>query len=466
MFKMARLTALQLYKYLPAKNCGRCDEATCMAFAIRLLEREKKAVDCPELTDNGLERLEDAITPSVRDVEFGAGENKITVGGEEVICRHELRFFGSTPFFIDVSDLMDEKEIIKRTKFAQEFEVERIGQILKLQGVSIRCASGDSKKFSETVSKVAKDFSGALILCSFDPSILRAGVEIVKERKPLLYAANKENYTEVLEIAQEYGTPLVVYSDKIDELGSIAKEMSSRNFKDIILDPGAELRGSGLAKTLNKFTMLRKSAVKGVKELGYPLMCSTVSLWMGFKGSSEGERMSLAYTESTAASMLLDRFASLLVLHSIDVWAILPLVTLRQNIYTDPKIEPSVEAKLYEIGTPDESSPVIITTNFALTYFNVSGDLDNAKVSCYLLVIDTEGLAVTVSVAAEKMNASTINAALKESDVENKVKHHKLIIPGAAARLKDEFEDETGWEIIVGPNDSSQLSNFLIKENL
>lgn len=503
MFRMARLTALQLYRYLPAKNCGRCDEATCMAFAIRLIERTKKAADCPELTDEGLRKLIDFITPPVRDVEFGAGENKIIVGGEEVTYRHELKFYNPTPFFIDVSDLMDDEEIMGRVEFAQKFEVERIGKILRLQGVSIRCASNDPGRFRETVKKVAGVFPGALILCSFNPEVLRAGIEVVKRRKPLLYAANKGNWEDVLKIAQEYGTAMAVYSSNLDELGSLTKQISSRNFNDIILDPAAELAGSGLARTLNKLVMLRKSAVNGVKELGYPLMCSTVAAWMDFGegrgnpqetenpggeladeeiieellrermgggnpgknlGKSDAERIEAAYHESTAAGMLLDRFVSLMILHSIDVWAILPLVTLRQNIYTDPRVEPSVESKLYEIGSPDESSPVFITTNFALTYFNVSGDLESAKISCYLLVIDTEGLAATVSVAAEKITASGVKEALDECSIENRVKHHRLIIPGVAARLKGEFEDATGWEIMVGPQDSSQIPEFL-REN-
>jgi len=499
MFRMARLTALQLYKYLPAKNCGECGETTCMAFAIQLLERKKKARDCPELTEKGLERLIEVITPPVRDIELGVGENAITVGGEEVMYRHELRFFSPTPFFIDVSDLMSEKEIKKRISFVEKFEIERIGVKLKLQGISIRCASNDPKKFRETVQKIKDNFSGTLILCSFNPDVLKAGVEVVRDRKPLLYAANMENWEHVLKIAREYDTPLVIYSNSIDELGTLVREISARDFNKIILDPGIEVGDSGLARTLNKLVMLRKSALNGVKELQYPLMCSTTAIWMNFNGkkgnpgeienladeeiveellrermsgenpgnnsmNSDTDEMKFAYQESTIASILLDRFVSLLVFHSIDVWSILPLITLRQNIYTDPRVEPAVEAKIYEIGSPDENSPVFVTTNFALTYFNVSGDLESAKISCYLLVVDTEGLAATVSVAAEKITSSGVKTALKESNIENRVKHRKLIIPGVAARLKGDFEDATGWEIMVGPQDSSEISNFL-KEN-
>lgn len=455
---MARLTALQLYKYLPAKNCGKCDESTCMAFAIQLLERKKKVFDCPELTGKELKRLVDAITPPVRDVEIGAGENAITIGGEEVMYRHELRFFNPTPFFIDVSDLMDDKEVDERVSLVKKFEIERIGSKLRLQGIAVRCASNDPEKFRETVKRVKNGFSGALVLCSFNPEILEAGVEVVKDRKPLLYAANGDNWERVLRIAQRYNTPLAVYSNDLDELGTITRRMSAMEFNNVVLDPGIETGNPGLARSLNRLVMLRKSAINGVKELGYPIMCSTATVWMD---PGEKDRMKSAYKESTIAGILLDRFVSLLILHSADIWSLLPLVTLRQNIYTDPRVEPAVEAKLYEIGTPDENSPVFITTNFALTYFSVSSDLESAKVSCYLLVIDTEGLAVTVSVAAEKITASGVKKAIKESNLEKRVKHHKLIFPGVTARLKGELEDASNWEVIIGPQDSSQIPDFL-----
>jgi len=45
--------------------------------------------------------------------------------------------------------------------------------------------------------------------------------------------------------------------------------------------------------------------------------------------------------------------------------------------------------------------------------------------------------------------------------MEEKVKHRKLIIPGKAARLSGEIEDASGWEVMVGPRDSSDIPKFL-----
>jgi len=456
---MKRLTALQLYEYLPKKNCGKCEEDTCMAFAIGLLERAKKPEQCPEFGPSGLEKLIEVITPPVREVTLGHGDSSVPIGGEEVMYRHELRFFNPTVMMLDISDLMDEKEIKKRVALVKNFEFERIGEKLRLNGISIRCASGEAEKFRKVVENVAKEFHGPIMLCSFNPEVIEAGAEALKERRPLLYAANSENWEKMLEIAKKFNCPLAIHSTDLSELGDVSRKISATGFKDIVLDPGIEPTGPGLARTLDNLTMLRKAALNQVEEVRYPLMGSTVPLWQ----NSEDETSKSLY-ESNLVSILLDRFLSLIVFHSTEVWSFLPTVILKQNIYTDPRVEPSTEPKLYEINNPDENSPVLITSNFALTYFNVAGDLENAKVSCYLLVVDTEGLAVTVALAADKLNASVIKKALEEFKVAEKVKHRKLVIPGAIAKLSGAIEDETGWEVLVGPSDSSTAANFLAEK--
>jgi len=456
---MKRLTALRLYEYLPKKNCGKCEEDTCMAFAIGLLERAKRPEECPEFGPGRLEKLIGVITPPVRDVIIGHGDSSITIGGEEVMYRHELRFFNPCAMMLDVSDLMSEEDVKNRINLVKNFEFERIGEKLRLDGLSIRCTSGKAERFRQLSDKVAKEFHGPSILCSFNPEALEAGAEVLKERRPLIYAANSENWEEVLDIAKKFNCPLAIHSTDLSELGDISRKISATGFRNIVLDPGIEPAGSGLARTLNNLTRLRKAALNEVEEVRYPLMGSTLPVWQG----PEDETSKSLY-ESNLVSILLDRFLSLIVFHSTDVWSFLPTVILKQNIYTDPRVEPSTEPKLYEINSPDENSPVLITSNFALTYFNVAGDLENAKVSCYLLVVDTEGLAVTVSLAADKLNVSVIKKALEEFKVAEKVKHRKLVIPGAIAKLSGAIEDETGWEVLVGPSDSSTAANFLAEK--
>ncbi|HIE33619.1 MAG TPA: acetyl-CoA decarbonylase/synthase complex subunit gamma [Candidatus Altiarchaeales archaeon] len=457
--KMARLTSLQIYEYLPKKNCGKCGEDTCIAFAMKLYEREKNPLECTEFTEEQKRKIIEVLTPSVREVTIGTRDKHIKIGGEEVIYRHELRFFNPCALFVDISDIMENEEINKRIDFAKNFEFERIGDILKLDGISIRCNSDNPKKFKSVVEMVASRFNGPMILKTFNPGIMEYALKAVMNRRPLLYAANKENWQSMMELAQKYNAPLAVNEKNLSELGTIAMNISSAGFNDIVLDPGIDAEGKGLAETIDKFTMIRRAAVREIRELGFPVMGSTVPIWI-----NSNDEVSSSFYESTILCMLINRFASLLVFHTTDIWAIIPALVLRYNIYTDPRVEPTVEAKLYEIGSPDENSPVFITTNFALTYSSVVKDIESTNIASYLLVIDTEGLAVAVSLAGEKLTASVIKKALEESKISERVKHKKLIIPGVAAKLKHAIEDETDWKVLVGPGDSSQIGSFL-KEN-
>jgi acetyl-CoA decarbonylase/synthase complex subunit gamma len=447
---MAPPTALQLYKHLPKTNCGRCGEKTCMAYALKLLERKVRPEDCLPLSKEQLTALKEAITPAVKEARFA---DRI-VGGEEVMFRHELRFFSPPPIFLDVSDTMPKEDIRDTAKFVSCFEVERVGTKLSIDGLAIRCKSGDPKKFVEAIKTVLQNFTGPLVLCSLTPEILSAGLVVAGPIRPLLYAATEDNWEKMLALAKKYDTAVALHSPTTEGLISLSRKFTSKGFENIVLDPGI----TDIADTVNRFTLIRKAAVDGVPELRHPLMAAAASIWLG----SEKNEMK-SFTESNTAAMLMMRYASLMILHTDEAWAILPLLTLRQNIYSDPRIEASVEPKLYELGSPNKDSPVLLTTNFALTYYNVSDDLKKTGISSYLLVLDTEGLAATVAVAADKVTPATIKAALSASKVTEKVRHRKLIIPGVMASLSEAVARETGWEILIGPQDSSQLKDYLEK---
>ncbi|CEG12204.1 putative CO dehydrogenase/acetyl-CoA synthase subunit gamma [groundwater metagenome] len=453
---MARLSALQLYKLLPKTNCGKCPEKTCMAFAMKLMERGVKPEDCAELKGEKLKNLTDVITPPVRDVVIGNLEHAITVGGEEVIYRHDLRFFNPTGMLLDISDTMSEEEIKSRVEFVKNYQYERIGKFLKLDGVSVRCASNDKEKFSNAVKFAVENIDKPIILCTTNPEIMKAGLEMAKKRRPLIYTAIPENLKEMFELAKKYDCPLAIHSENLNEIGSMTKTLMNAGWTDIVIDPGFDFEN--LSSTLNKFEILRTAAIKNVKEFSFPIMVSTV----GMKNLNLGELA--AVSEALALSLCLDRFISLLVLsHFSEIYIVMEALTLRMNIYADPKVNPTTEPKVYPIGTPDENSPLLITSNFALTYFGVAGDIESGKVSCYLLVIDTEGLAVLVALAGGKLNAVKIKEAMDANHVEKLVKHRKLIIPGYVGRIKGAIEDETKWGVLVGPQDSGGIGDFLRK---
>jgi acetyl-CoA decarbonylase/synthase complex subunit gamma len=261
------------------------------------------------------------------------------------------------------------------------------------------------------------------------------------------------------ELALKYNCPLTVSApNDLQLLKSLAKTLLEYGIEDLVLDPGT-FPSNALANMLNNFTMIRRAACKrDDKLLGFPLMGVPMAAWME-RGESPEEITK--WKEAYLAAMMIVRFADILILHSVNGWVLLPLVMLRQNIYTDPRKPVAVEPGLKVFGTPDENSPVMFTTNFALTYYTVASDIESAKINAYLLVVDTEGIAVDSAVAGRKLTAEKVAAALRASGIENKVKHRKLIIPGKATRLSSEIEESSGWQALVGPKDSSDIPKFL-----
>jgi acetyl-CoA decarbonylase/synthase complex subunit gamma len=328
--------------------------------------------------------------------------------------------------------------------------------------IAVRSTSGDAEKFKAVVKKVADATQLPLILCALNPTVLEAGLMAAPKARPLLYAATKENWKDMAELALMYNCPLVASAPKdLDTLMSLAKTLTTYGVKDIVLDPGTFIN-EGLPDTINNFTMLRRAATKGGEELaGLPLLGVPMVAWQD-KGETAEDL--IKWREAYVASMLVVRYADVLVMHGNDGWSLLPTAVLRQNIYTDPRKPVAVAPGLKVFGTPDENSPVFFTSNFALTYYTVASDLESSKLNAYLIVVETEGSAIDSGVAGRKLTAERVADAIKASGVEGKVKHRKIIIPGKASRISGEIEELSGWKVQVGPRDSSEIPKYLIEK--
>ena len=436
-----------------------------MAFATKLMNREVSLESCPPLLEeenkDAYQKLWEMLKPPVREVAVGGGDRAAKIGGKLVMYRHELAYTNPTAIAVDVTDEMDPEAFKKRLKEVEDFTFNYIGMNLKLDMVAIRSTSNDPKKFNEAVKVFSETSTLPAVLCSFNPEVIENGLMVVGKSRPLIYAATRDNWKDMADLALMYSCPLVVSApNDLNTLKSLTKTLLEYGVKDLVLDPGT-FPGEGLADTLNNFTMLRKAAIKEEDELlGFPLLGIPLTVWLGHEGASEVA----VWNETWLASMLVTRFADILIMHSLDGWSQLPLTILRQNLYTDPRKPVAVEAGLKAFGTPNEQSPVLFTTNFALTYYTVASDIEAGKVDCYLLVVDTEGIAVESAVAGRKLTAESVAEAIKESNVGSKVKHRNLVIPGRATRLSGEIEEASGWTVIVGPTDSSGIPKF-IKED-
>lgn len=455
---------IELVKYLPGKNCNACELDSCFGFALSLMERTVTLDACTQLTESGRKALVKILAPPMNEVTFGVGERAVKIGGEEVMYRHEFSFFGKTALAIDVSDTMAEDALVKRAKEISDLKVTRYEKELRPSAIAVRSASGDKAKFAKAVAKVAETSSLPIILCSFDPAVLEAGLEAVKDKKPLLYAATKENWAEVLRVAKKYPVAVAIHSPgDLNTLGAVAKTFVENGVKDLVLDPGTFALPGAMAHTISNIIALRRACIEnGVKDVSYPAMAVPAVIHAYMKSPIEA-----AYSEVSMASLLITRGVGLLILHSAYPWSLLPLLYLRDGVFAHGRsaTETAVKAGIFEFNNPDENSPLLITTNFVLTYSLVSAELEKSKEPSYLLALDTKGLSADTAVGSGDFSADTILDALKEYGVEDRIKHRVLVVPRVASDIAEEIQEAMpGWKIIVGPKESTEIPPFLASE--
>jgi acetyl-CoA decarbonylase/synthase complex subunit gamma len=457
---------LEVYKFLPQTNCGDCGEATCMAFASHMIDRSLKLEDCPPLLEEKFKKkylkLAELLAPEIREVIIGTGEHTVSVGGDDILYRHQLTFFNQPALAVDVWDTMSEDELTERIKFINEYKKFYVGRFLKLDMVAIRSTSGDPDKFKQAVTSVAGNTELPLILCSLDPKVLKAGLEVVADRKPLLYAATKDNWQDVADLVMEYDVPLVLFSpDDLDTLKSLAATFLEMGRDDLILDPGTNPQGKSLRESFENFLMIRRAGIKeGQRDIAFPLLAVPMTAYL-----ANDDPVSASYWETVLASVFTVRYGDIMILHSIEPYALLPELHIRDTIYTDPRTPVKVDPKVYEVGSPDKDSPVFVTTNFALTYYTVESDLASNGIDCYLLATDTDGLGVEAAVAGGQMTGQKVSDEFKRVgfDFSEMTAHNTVILPGLAARLQGDMEDASGLKVKIGPPDSGRIPGWMEK---
>jgi len=446
-----RLSPLAVYNFLPKKNCNDCGVPTCLAFAVKLIEGTVELDACPHLTDQQKYEIEQLVLPPVRKVIFGRRKT-VTVGGERVLHRHELRLHNPTAIALDLDDEEQDQVIETRLQSINNFRIERAGQTLGIDAVAVLSTSKSPDRFRKVVKTVSETSNLPLVLCSLSPEVLEAGLEEVKDDRPILYSATAETLQRFIELSKEFKCPICLTSKDLAELRALARKAMNEGVI-ILLAPITP--ATNLHEALLKLATIRRAAIEHkYQELGHPIIAFPIS-----ESYSKEER----WRDSVVASMLMMRYADILVTHSLEMPLLLPVFTLRQAIYSDPRYPASVKTGLYTYGTPNSESPVLLTTNFALTYYLVSGDLSAAKIDCFLLVPDTQGMSVLNAVVGRQLTSEAVEDLIHQTQIEEKVTHRKLIIPGLAARLRGDIEDATDWQVIVGPEESSEIGSFLKK---
>ncbi len=437
------LSGLDIFKLLPKTNCGDCGVPTCMAFAMKLAQKKAELSECPHASDEAKETLGAASEPPIRLVKVGR-KNPLEVGNETVMFRHEKTFFHQPGIGIQLRISEGEERLRKKIEDIEGYKVERVGEELKPDLFLITQDSQDKSLFLKILELVKQSSSKAVILDSPDEEAKKAGVELLKDERTAIYLRQEATQTD-LELAKTHDCPIVLTAASYDELASRVEKAKQAGVQDLILN--LETTNTGLRLQHN--TILRRSALKkNFKPFGYPLFTQIYS--------------ENAYDAMAKATASLCKYDSIIVLPEYDNALLYALLTLRQNIYTDPQKPIQMDAKVYPIGEPTPESPVFVTTNFSLTYFIVSGEIENSGISAHLVVCDTEGQSVLTAWAAGKFVGETIAKFIREAGLEQQVKTRKIVIPGFVSQISGDLEENLpGWEVIVGCQEASDIPSFV-----
>jgi acetyl-CoA decarbonylase/synthase complex subunit gamma len=439
----------EIVKMLPGKRpCKDCGFPTCFAFAMKLASGGATVDKCPYLSEETKAKLLDLLAPPMKLVTIGSGENAVQIGNEEVIYRHEKTFVHSPGITLLISDKEDEAKIEEKIKKIRELQFPWVGVNLKADLLAPYFESGDKSKFLALVKKVYESTDLGMVLISENMDALFSARDICADRHPLIYPITKENLDGAIPKIKANPTPVGLRGGSIEELVTLTTKLKDAGIEELVLDPGSK----NLMEAIRDQTFIRKAVLKqGFKPLGYPTIAFPC-----FIAKDELKEM-------LAGSVFINKWASIIVLSDFDRYSLLPLLVQRLNIYTDPRFPMAVEEKYYEVGEPDEFSPVLVTSNWALTYFLVSSAVEATKVPAYVCVKDAEGLGVLTAWAAGKFSGDSVGTFIKKCGIGGKVKHRKLVIPGKVARIKGELEEALNleWEIIIGPRETTGIGAFL-----
>jgi acetyl-CoA decarbonylase/synthase, CODH/ACS complex subunit gamma len=441
------LSGIAIFKMLPKTNCGECGVPTCMAFAMALAGGKTELSKCPYVSDDAVASLSEASAPPIRTVEIGAGDRVFKSGGETVLFRHEKTFLNPTGFAVLVSDTEDDAAVDGKVDRFYKLEYDRVGLTLRADLIACKCDSGDAGKFAAFVEKVAGKGNAPLILVG-DQAALKAGAEKVKGKKPLLYQGNADNLAGLAALGKEFGCSVGFQGDGVDAVGEGTKTITGADVKDVVIDFGAKSYKEAFEGNVG----VRRAAIKAkARELGFPTITFAGQIGDGIVG------------EAMVAALLVAKYGGIVVLSDIQGHNLFPLLLQRLNIYTDPQRPMKTDEGLYEIGKPGPDSPLMVTSNFSLTYFIVSSEIETSRVDSHLLVVDTEGLSVLTAWAAGKFVGDVIGALVKKLNVGDKLNKKRIIIPGLTAIISGDLEEELGseWEVLIGPREAPHIPAFL-----
>lgn len=436
------LSGLQIYKLLPQTNCKECGFPTCLAFAMKLAAKQVELAACPHVSEEAQVKLADAAQPPVRLITLKANGYEVKAGNETVLFRHEKTFYHKPGFFIRIRDQQSAQDIQAVVSAADTYTVNYVGMDLTLDGFAVEGHNADV--FASAIHAVREVSQRPLILISRDPSVMAAGLRAIDGENPLIYGADADNWQAMADLAKQHQAALAVIGSSLDELVDLTTQLTDAGVNELVLAPQTQ----HLSKELALNTQIRRLALKqNFRPLGYPILT--------FPGDDPDH-------EALLATQSITKYAGFIVLDCFAPERLYPLLVLRENIYTDPQKPIQVQPGVYEINEPGPDDPVLVTTNFSITYFSVANEVESSGLSAWLVVTDAEGMSVLTAWAAGKFDAERIAKSIKSFTVADKVNRQRIVLPGHVAVLSGELEEELpDWEVVVGPREAVDIPSFM-----
>lgn len=434
---------LDIFKLSPKKNCKECGSPTCMAFCMKVAQGAVPITKCPYMSEEAIALLSEATAPPMQTITVGAHK----LGGETVMMRHEKTLVNRNLFAATLCTCMDDATVEARLEGIKKVDYERIGEREMVECVFVHDA-GDCAKFVELCKKAAALPDRTVIIDTKDVETAKAAVEAIKDSKPILNGANKDNFNDMNEIAKAAGLVLGVSGTGLSELHDTVAALEKAGNKNLILDVTAPT----IKETFANAVLVRRTAIKdGDRTFGYP---SIVNLGVLCNHDE--------HLETALAAMFVVKYGSIIVMDKVGYAEALPLYGLRQNIFTDPQKPMKVAPGIYPINGAGPDDPCALTVDFALTYFLVSGELERSKIPVNLLITDASGMSVLTAWAAGKFSSTSVKKFFDEFDIASKINNRTLIIPGKVAVMKGEIQDKLPeWNVVVGTREAVELVKYL-----
>lgn len=437
------LKALDIFKLLPKTNCKKCGCPTCLAFAMKLAQKQASLDQCPDVSEASKVELAGASAPPIRLVTIGAGPGKLEIGNETVMFRHEESFYHPAGIGVLVSDTLDGDALKAKVEKIRKLRFVRVGIELFSNVVSVVNTSGKAEPFAKAVQAVAA-LDLPMVLMSSQAAHLDPVLAKYADKRPLIHAATAATAEAFIALAKTHNCPLAVAAPDLDAAIPVIEKIRAAGIQDLVLD----LTAGSLSRTLQTLTAVRRLALKkNMRVLGYPCLVTN--------------RTVDPVLNVAECSMLVAKYAGIVLTDLDQPEQLMPVLAVNQNLYTDPRKPIQVEAKLNAIGAVTPESPLLITTNFSLTYYTVAGEVEASRVPAYIGVLDTEGTSVLTAFSSDKLTSEKIAAFLNSNEVKSKVSHRKVIIPGYIAVMSGGLKDDSGWTVLVGPREASGISKFL-----